>query len=89
MKSRLALDGQEEHPLPFLTRSDAFGFKQDRSRHDVPKPSQIRDNPFGQVLQDSGDVFKEEDSGLIELDGGAGCGPQVPLVVGALPLAGD
>jgi len=65
------------------------GFKQERSRHDVPKPSQIRDRPCGHVAEHSRDVFEEEEPRLIRLKNSHGRRPEVAGIVGAELLAGN
>jgi len=82
-------DGQDEQPLPLLTRSDVCGFKQDRSRHVVPCPSQIRCNPCTHVVENSWDVFEEHEAGPVSVDCLERDRPEVALVFRAFPFAGN
>jgi hypothetical protein len=82
-------DGQDEQPLALVVRSDGSGFKQERSRHAVPEPSQSS-NDLGQPTRDMpGDILEEAHTGLALADDALDGGPEVSRVVGAAPLAGE
>jgi hypothetical protein len=80
---------QDEQPLSLVARSDRCCFKQDRSRHDVPKPSQISGN-FGQAPADvSWHVLKKNESRPALVNDSCDLRPEVPRVGCPELLAGD
>lgn len=81
--------GEDEQPFSPVRSSHGCGFKQERSRHDVPEPSQISGN-LGQTKYDmAGDVLEKAQPGPALRDDAGDVGPEMPGVARPAPLAGD